>query len=117
MSYLVNSSFGPQDLERASVPFIIAITAANKGTSRMFLTCDALNLVKAGGAEGLTAPGYKPVKELIDEFVAKGGKMWVCKVCAASMGLSQEDLIEGAEIGGAPNTMAFLEEEGGRVLM
>lgn len=117
MSYLVNSSFGPGDLERATVPFIIAITAANKGKSRMFLTGDALNLVTKGGAEGQVAPGYAPVKDLIAEFVEKGGHMWVCKVCAGVMGITQDDLIEGAEIGGAPHTMAYLEEENAKVLM
>ncbi len=116
MSYLINSCFGPEDAERATVPFIIANAAAGKGDARAFLTCDALNLVVKNGADGVAAKGYTPVKTLIDEFVEKGGHIWVCKVCAAVMGITQDDLIEGAEIGGAPNTMAFLDE-GAKVLM
>ncbi len=116
MSYLVNSSFGPADVERATVPFILACTAANRGPARAFLTGDALNLVVRGRADGLVADGYAPVADLIDEFVEKGGVIWVCKVCAAVMNISQDDLIEGAEIGGAPNTMDFLEA-GGKVLL
>lgn len=99
------------------MPFIIAITAANIGKSRMFLTGDALRLVTKGGANGHVAPGYPPVKDLIAEFVGKGGHIWVCKVCANAMNIGAEDLIEDAEIGGAPDTMAFIEQEGGRVLM
>lgn len=116
MSYLVNSSFGPADLERATVPFILACSAANRGPARMFLTGDALNLVVTGKAAGLCADGYPPVADLIAEFVEKGGVIWVCKVCASAMGISAEDLIQGAEIGGAPNAMDFLEA-GGKVLV
>ena len=115
MSYLINSSFGPEDLERATVPFILANAAAGRGEARVFLTCDALNLVVKGRAEGLVAEGYTPVAQLISEFVEKGGLIWVCKVCAAVMGITQDNLVEGAEIGGAPNTMDFLEA-GGKTL-
>ncbi len=115
MSYLINSSHGADDIERATVPFVLANAAAGRGEARVFLTCDALNLVTRGGADGLTAPGYTAVGTLIDEFVEKGGRIWVCKVCAAVMDITQEDLIEGAEIGGAPNTMDFLAN-GGKVL-
>ncbi|MGI9395562.1 MAG: DsrE family protein [Boseongicola sp.] len=116
MSYLINSCFGPEDAERATVPFILANAAAGKGEARAFLTCGALNLVVRDGAEGVVAEGYTPVGTLIDEFVEKGGHIWVCKVCAAVMGITQDDLIDGAEIGGAPNTMAFLDD-GAKVLM
>ena len=116
MSYLINSSYGPENLEKATVPFVIACAAANKGDARAFLTSGALNLVVKCKAEGITAPGYPPVKELIDEFVEKGGHIWVCRVCAKVMNITEDDLIDGAEIGGAPDAIAFLEE-GGKVLM
>jgi predicted peroxiredoxin len=115
MSYLINSSFGPGDLERATVPFVLACSAANNGTARVFLTGDALNLVVKGKADGLAAEGYTPVKSYIDEFVEKEGRIWVCRVCANVMGITQDDLIDGAEIGGAPDTIAFLEA-GGKAL-
>lgn len=116
MSYLINNCWGAEDLEKATVPFIIASAAANLGPARMFLTCEALNLVTKGGADGLAAPGYAPVKTLVDEFVGKGGRIWVCRVCAGVMNITQDDLIEGAEIGGAPDSMAFLSA-GAKVLM
>lgn len=115
MSYLINSSFGPKDLERATVPFILACSAANKATTKVFLTGDALNLVVKGRANGLTAEGYTPVKNYIDEFVGKGGKIWICRVCAGVMGVTEDDLVEGAALGGAPDTIAFLDD-GAKVL-
>lgn len=116
MSYLINSAWGADDLEKATVPFVIANAAAGRGDARVFLTCEALNLVVRGRADGLVAEGYSPVASLIAEFVGKGGRIWVCKVCAAAMGVAPSDLIDGAEIGGAGDTMGFLEA-GGRVLM
>lgn len=115
MSYLINSCFGLEDIERATVPFVLANAAAGRGEARVFLTCDALNLVVKGRDTGLVAEGYTPIATLVDEFVGKGGKIWVCKVCAAVMNIGPDDLIGGAEIGGAPNTMDFLEA-GGKVL-
>ena len=115
MSYLINSSFGPEDPERATVPFILACTAAGRGPTMAFLTGDALNLVVKGRTAEVTAPGYAPVADLIDEFVGKGGQIIVCRVCAKVMDVTEDDLIEGAAIGGAPDTMDFLEA-GGKVL-
>ena len=66
MSYLINSCWGAEDAEKATVPFIIACAAANKGDARMFLTCEALRLVTKGGADGIAAPGYAPVKDLLE---------------------------------------------------
>ncbi len=116
MSYLINSSFGPEDMERATVPFVLGNAAANAGKAMAFLTGDALNLVTKSRDTGLVAPGYTPVAQLLDEFVGKGGEIIVCKVCAAVMGIEAQDLIEGAAIGGAGNTMAFLEN-GGKTLV
>ncbi len=115
MSYLINSSFGPADMERATVPFVLACSASNRGDARVFVTGDALNLIVKGRADGLAAEGYTPVKDYIDEFIGKGGLIWACPVCANAMGISAEDLIEGAELAGAPKTMDFLEA-GGKVL-
>ena len=116
MSYLINSSHGPADLERASVPFIVANAAAAKGDARMFLTSDALHLAVKGKADDLGAPGYPPMKALVEGFTGKGGVIWICKACAEAMGITPDDLIDGARIGGAADTMAFVEA-GGRVLI
>ena len=71
--------------------------------------------VTKGGADDVSAPGYAPVKELLDEFIGKGGSIWVCRVCASVMNITDEDLVDGVQIGGAPDTMAFLES-GAKVL-
>ena len=115
MSFLVNSSFGADDPERATVPFILACSAANTGRTKVFLTGRALGLVTRGRDENVVAEGYTSVRDYVDEFVGKGGEIIVCRVCANVMGVTEDDLMDGVMIGGAPDTIAFLES-GAKVL-
>lgn len=116
MAFLINSAWGNDDLEKATVAFVVANAAASKGDARVFLTNAALDLAVAGKADTWQAEGYAPIKDLIDGYVEKGGVLWVCKACADVKGITQADLVIGAEIGGAGHTMGFLEA-GGQVLM
>lgn len=116
MAFLINNAWGNDDLEKATVAFVVANAAAGKGGARVFLTNAGLMLAVTGQADALQADGYPPLKELMDGFVAKGGVIWACKACADVKGITQDDLIAGAEIGGAGHTMGFLEN-GGQVLM
>lgn len=115
MSFIVNSSYGADDPERATVPFILACSAANTAETKVFLTGPALGLVVSGRDENVAAPGYNPVREYIDEFLGKGGQITICRVCANVQGVTEDDLAEGVVIGGAPDMMAFLEA-GAKVL-
>jgi predicted peroxiredoxin len=116
MSYLINNAWGENNVEKATVAFVVGNGAAGRGDARIFLTNDAINLAVKGKADGLHAEGYAPVKDLIGGFIEKGGVIWVCKACADAKGLTEDDLIEGAELGGAGHTMAFLDA-GGQVLL
>ena len=44
------------------------------------------------------------------------GKLWVCPVCAAAHGITEDDLVEGAEIAGAARTIGFVSD-GAKILM
>lgn len=114
---LVNATYGLDDLERATVPFIVAsASAASANETVMFLTADSVRLVTTEGAKGVQADGYPPVAELLDAFVENGGTIWVCPVCAKARGIGPEDLVPGAEIAGAARTIGYLAE-GARTIM
>ena len=74
----------------------------------MFITSDAVALCINGAADGLVAPGYEPIADLMHAFIANGGKIWICPACVKAKNISPDDLINGAEVAGAPRTMAFL---------
>ena len=114
---LVNATYGTDDVERATVPFIVAsASAAADNETVMFLTAQSVHLAKKGGAEGVQGEGYPAIADLIDAVVENGGKIWVCPACAAANGIGEGDLIEGASIVGAVGTVGFLAD-GARTIM
>ena len=113
--YLVNCQEGANHVERATISFVVAVTASKTNETALFVTSDASDLCVKGGADGLQAHGLEPISDLIEQFVGNGGKIWLCPICATSRGIDEADLISGVEIAGAPKTMAFLAS-GGQVL-
>jgi predicted peroxiredoxin len=107
--YLINACEGENNVERATISFILAVTASKTCETAVFVTSNASYLCVNGGADGLVAEGYEPLKDLMNTFVANGGKLWLCPACAKAKGIAENDLIEGVEIAGAPKTMAYLE--------
>lgn len=114
---LINSAHGKDDVAKASVPFIVGgASAARDGRTAMFLTHGAIYMATKGGTDGLQADGFKPMQELVDGYVGNGGVLWVCKACADAKGVTDDDLIDGAEIAGAGHILGFVDD-GGQVLM
>lgn len=106
--FLVNCENGINNVERATISFVLATTASKTCETAVFATSDASILCTKGGADGLVAKGYEPLIDLIDSFIVNGGEIWLCPACARAKGISEQDLITGVEIAGAPRTMAFL---------
>ena len=113
--YLVNCAHGADDAERATIAFILAVTASKTCETAVFATADAARICLRGGADGIVAAGYEPLDDLMAAYHANGGKIWLCPACAKAKGITDADLRDGVEIAGAPRTMAFLAS-GARVL-
>lgn len=113
--YLVNCQYGADDVERATISFILAVTASKTSETAVFLTAGAAAICVRGGADSIAADGYEPLRDLLGAFLAQGGKLWLCPACAKAKGITAADLVDGAEIAGAPRTMAFLAS-GARLL-
>lgn len=114
--YLINCADGRDNPEKATIAFILAFTASKDGETAVFVTAGGADLCVKGGTTGVQATGYEPVATLLDGFLANGGRIWLCPACAKARGISQNDLVDGVEIAGAPRTMAFLAA-GARTLM
>ena len=113
--YVVNAQEGVKQIERASITFILAASASNEHETIMFATSDAVELLVKGAADGLVYQGMPPITDLFHQYVANGGRIYDCGICAKTKNITDDDLIEGAEIAGAPKVMEFLED-GGKVL-
>jgi predicted peroxiredoxin len=113
--YLINCQDGSNNPERATISMILAFTASKTCETALFVSADAVQLCVKGGAESITAEGYEPLSSLLSGYLENGGHIWLCPACAKAKGITEDDLIAGVEIAGAPKTMAFLSS-GGQLL-
>lgn len=114
---LVNATYGEDDVERATIPWVVAsASAAADNETVIFLTAQSVHLATRGGADGVQGKGYPTIADLIGATVENGGKIWVCPACAGANGITEDDLIEGASLVGAAGTTAFLAD-GARTIM
>ena len=100
------------DDERATVAWTIANGGQNTGLDvTMFLVSAGIDLVRKGAAANVRMNPFDPsMKELIDGFLERGGKIMACPPCTAVRGYSQEDLIDGVEIVGSPAMHALIKD-------
>lgn len=90
------------DHEKSSVAFTIANGGMTAGLKvSIFLTSAGVDIVRKGAADMSHVHPMDPLKELIDDFLRRGGTLWACTPCVKSRGYTQEDLIEGTIITGA----------------
>ena len=72
---IFNCTFGRDDPERATLPFIAANIAAVAGQEAIVLcTVDAVHLGTVDGTDGIEAPGLPRLADLFAEFVSNQGR-------------------------------------------
>jgi uncharacterized protein len=110
---LFHCSHGRDDPERATVPFIAASVAAASGQEAVvLLTIEGAWLCKRGYADSVEAEGFPRLAELLASFVEAGGAIWGCSACTTPRGITEADLVEGAQIVGAASIVAAVAEGG-----
>lgn len=114
MSKLIfNCSFGPDNPERATLPFVAANVAATAGQEAVVLcTIDAVWLGTQGGTDGVEAPGLPVLSELYTEFVDNGGEVWLCGACTKPRSITDEQVAKGSTIVGAAKVVEALATGG-----
>ena len=108
---LFHCTHGRDDPERAIVPFIAANVAAASGQdSLVVLTVEGAWLCKRGYAETVAADGFPSLAELLASFVEAGGQLWGCSACTTPRGITEADLVPGAQIVGAATIVAAVAD-------
>lgn len=99
---MIHNTHGKDDVERASLAFVVGNTALSSAQeATILLTIDGVWVATPGYADGLQANGFLPLGELIQKFVQSGGRIWVCGSCAKPRNITEQTLIPGAQIIGA----------------
>jgi predicted peroxiredoxin len=90
------------DHELSSVGFTIACGGLTAGLDVcVFLTSASVDLVRKRAIDATVVPPLSPLRELVQDFMKRGGAVFACTPCIKARGYEQNDLIEGAVIAGA----------------
>jgi predicted peroxiredoxin len=99
---IFNCTYGSDNPERATLPFVAANIAATAGQDAVVLcTIDAVWLGTSDGANGIAQPGLPVLDDLFNDFIENGGRVWLCGACTGPRGIGEDQLREGASIVGA----------------
>lgn len=99
-----------KDGDMATVGFVVANAALGSEKETMvFLSADGVWAAVKGEYEKIDegAP-FAPLKELVDKFVAAGGRILVCSPCMKKREIGEADLIGGASPAGGAALVEFL---------
>jgi predicted peroxiredoxin len=108
---VINLATGLEDAERVTVAFLVAGAAAQAGKPvTMFLTKEAVRLALPGIAQGVACDGCPTLPTLAAQYADAGGRMLVCPVCFNARKLSEDELIDGAELGGATPLWEWIDD-------
>ena len=100
------------DDERSSVAWSIANAGiASDLEVTVFLAASGVDWVRKRAADvAHLNPLDPPLKELIDNLMSNGGSVLVCPPCAKVRGYSEEDLIAGVTVAGAPAMLEVVKQ-------
>ena len=101
---------GLDDPESVLIAYLMGVEALRKDKQvLMWLTKDGVHVATPGFAEQVEVPGAPSVLELHKEYVERGGRFFACPVCVKTRNLEGAELVEGAEVKGAPSLYEFTE--------
>jgi predicted peroxiredoxin len=106
---MIHASRGKEDAERASLALVVGNTALASGqAATLLLTLEGVRLATQGYAAGVQAQDFPPLGDLLQQFVSRGGTIWVCGACAKPRHITPDQLVPGAQIIGAATAVEAL---------
>jgi len=57
--------------------------------------------VRRRAIDNLVVNPLEPLAALVNDFLARGGRLWACTPCVKARGYEQKDLIDGVEVAGS----------------
>ena len=111
-------SLSSDEINRATmaIGFSTGVLTKKKIPVTIFLNVDGVRIADKNIPEHKHANGQS-TKEMLATFMQAGGRVIVCPMCMKNVaGLSEDELIEGVEVGGPDVTWPALFAEGTTVL-
>ena len=109
--FCVTLTHAKDNSDKATVAFVIANAAlGSEKDTLVFLSVEAVRLSQQGYADDIHEPGFAPLKDLIANFAAGGGKIYACSPCFKRRGLDENRLIPGCVVVGGAKLVEFLSD-------
>lgn len=116
-SLVIKVTAGEDAPERCNQAFTVAATAVASGVDvSLWLTGESAWFAVPGRAETFELPHAAPLSDLLAGVLA-AGRVTVCTQCVARRDLTQEDLIDGVRIAGAPTFVEETLQDGAQALV
>lgn len=95
---VIFATHGPEDPERASLPFVCANAALAMDVQvTVVLQGTGVLLAKRGCYEHVFCAGFDPLEKLVKSFTEFGGKIFVCMPCIEERKITNDMLVEEAQ--------------------
>jgi len=109
--FCVSLTVAKDNPDKATVAFVVANAAvASDKDTVVFLSTEGVRLGVKGYADDISEEGFAPLKDLMTNFVAAGGKIYVCSPCFKRRKLDDTALVPGAVIVGGAKLVEFMGE-------
>lgn len=109
--FCVSITHAKNDTDKATVGFVIAnASVGSEQETMVFLSTEGVRLAEKGYADDIHEDGFAPLSELIANFTAAGGSIYVCAPCIKKRGISADNLVDGALVVGGAKLVEFLAD-------
>ena len=107
--FCVSLTCAKDNPDKATVAFVVAnAAAASDQETVVFLSTEGVRVAVAGYADDIAEEGFAPLKELIANFAAAGGTIYVCSPCFKKRKLDETALVPGAVLVGGAKLVEFM---------
>ena len=105
-------TYAKDNVDKATIGFTLANAALDAGHSlKVVLASEGIWLAKTGYADPIdNGPPFKPLKELIDGVLTRGGEINVCAPCMKKRNLEEKDMIKNVLFITGPDVISILHE-------
>jgi predicted peroxiredoxin len=116
-SLVIKATAGADSPERCNQAFTVAAAGVASGLRvSLWLTGESAWYGLPGKAEEFELPHATPLADLLQVVIASG-QVTVCTQCAARRDITEDDLIKGVRIAGAPTFVEEISAEGAQALV
>ena len=107
--FCVTLTYAKDNPDRATVAFVVANAAVGSDQDTViFLSVEGVRLAVKGYADEIAEEGFAPLRDLIANFAAAGGKIFVCSPCFKKRKLDESTLVPGAVVVGGAKLVEFM---------